>query len=225
VALYEAKDSSLAHWRYQKLLYTEPRRQTRFLECPNFIRVGNKWVLLTSPYRPVEYVAGDFDSNTLTFTPRRKGVLDPGYNALATANFYATNTLYAPDGRCILLAWTRGFAPGRGWSGYLAVPRVLTIDDDYHPRQEPVEELNQLRGAHYSVHDQSLDNNAVTIDQVNHASLEIQLSLDPGDAAQSGIRFVPLNEAEQPLEIIFNRQVLLVDGVPAPLEWSPGQPI
>lgn len=225
VALYEAEDSSLARWRYQKLLYTEPRQQTRFLECPNFIQVGDKWVLLTSPYRPVEYVAGDFDINTLTFTPKRKGVLDPGYNALATANFYATNTLYAPDGRCILLGWMRGFAAGRGWSGYLAVPRVFTIDDDYHPRQEPIAELNQLRGKHHSVHDQALDNHGVKIDSVPNASVEIQLVLDPGDAAQSAIRFVPLNSAERPLDIIFNRQVLLVDGVPAPIEWVPGEKI
>jgi beta-fructofuranosidase len=193
------------------------------LECPNFIQVGDRWILLTSPYRPVEYVAGDFDIDTLTFTPQRKGVLDPGYNSLAAANFYATNTLVAPDGRCILLAWMRGFAAGRGWSGYLAVPRVLSIDEEYQPRQEPVEEINQLRGNHHATRDHALDSNAITVDRVNHASLEIQLVLDPGDAAQSGIRFVPMNGTGQPLEILFNRQVLLVDGVPAPLAWSPGE--
>jgi len=225
VALYEAQDGTLARWHYRKLLYTEPRRQTRFLECPNFFQVGDRWVLLTSPYRPVEYVTGDFDTDTLTFTPQRRGVLDPGYNELATANFYATNTLYAPDGRCILLGWVRGFAPGRGWNGYLAVPRVLTIDSNYQPCQEPIEELKQLRGAHHSTRDQMLDNNAITVDRVAHPSVEILLTLDPGDAAQSGLRFVPVDSAEQPVTILFNRQVLLVNGVGVPYDWSPGESI
>ncbi|RIK54384.1 MAG: hypothetical protein DCC57_06860 [Chloroflexi bacterium] len=211
------------HWTYRNLLYTEPRHQTRFLECPNFIQSGDKWVLLTSPYRPVEYVAGDFDVATLTFTPRRKGVLDPGYNDLAAANFYATNTLHAPDGRCILLAWVRGFAPGRGWSGYLAVPRLFTVDADYQPRQQPVAELDQLRGAHHTVRDRQLDSNQITLDRVNSASLEIQVTFDPGDAAQSGLRFNALSSGDRSLEISFDRQVLLVDGVPAPLAWSPGE--
>lgn len=223
VALYEAEDGSLAKWRYLKLLYTEPRDQTRFLECPNFIQVGDKWVLLTSPYRPVEYVAGDFDLDTLTFTPQRRGVLDAGYNDLAVANFYATNTLHAPDGRCILLGWMRGFGPGRGWSGYLSVPRVFTIDDDYQPRQTPVQELDALRGNHHKAQNQALDSNVANLDRVNNASLEIQLTLDPGDAAQSGIRLVPTDSAEKTIEIIFNRQVLLVDGVPTPIDWEYGQ--
>lgn len=223
VALYEADDASLVHWTYRNLLYSEPRRQTRFLECPNFIQSGDKWVFLTSPYRPVEYVAGDFDVDSLAFTPRKKGVLDPGYNDLAPANFYATNTLQAPDGRCILLAWVRGFAPSRGWSGYLAVPRVLNIDDDYQPRQQPVAELNQLRGAHHTVRDQQLDGNHITLDRVDNASLEIQVTFDPGDAAHSGLRFHALNSGEKSLEITFDRQVLLVDGVPAPLAWLAGE--
>ncbi len=223
VALYEADDPSLVRWSYRTLLYTEPRAQTRFLECPNFVQVGDKWVLFTSPYRRVKYVAGDFDVDTLTFTPRKKGILDLGYNDLAPANFYATNTLHAPDGRVILLGWVRGFEPGRGWNGYLAVPRLLTLDDDYHPRQQPVAELDQLRGAHHALRDQVADHSHLTLDRVDHASFELQLRLDPGDAAQSGIRLQPVDGAHRPVEIIFNRQVLIVDGVPAPLDWSAGQ--
>lgn len=225
VALYETDDPGLMRWTFRNLLYSEPRRQTRFLECPNFIQSGDKWVLLTSPFRPTEYVAGDFDLATLTFTPRKKGVLDPGYNDLAPANFYATNTLHAPDGRCILLAWVRGFTTGRGWNGYLAVPRVFTLDDDYQPRQTPVAELDQLRGAHHAVHDQPVENTHITLDRVDNASVEVQFTWDPGNAAQSGLLFKSLSSADKPLEIIFNRQVLTMDGVPVPITWSPGEPL
>lgn len=225
VALYEADDASLMRWTYRKLLYSEPRTQTRFLECPNFFQVGDKWVLLTSPYRPVSYVTGDFDVDTLTFTPRRKGTLDSGYNREATANFYATNTLYAPDGRCILLAWVRGIEPGRGWNGYLAIPRVLTIDDEYRPRQQPIAELDQLRGAHHGLSGQWVDHTHLSVDRTDSASVEIQLTLDPGDTAQSGLLLKPVNGADRPLEILFTRQALLVDGVPAPVDWTPGDPL
>ena len=61
VALYEATDDTLVNWRYHKLLYQKTRDERLFLECPNFFKVDGKWVLLTSPYKTLEYVVGDFD--------------------------------------------------------------------------------------------------------------------------------------------------------------------
>jgi beta-fructofuranosidase len=146
VALYEAVDSSLARWRYHKLLYAKPTSEIRFFECPNFFKVpdargGETWILLTSPYAPIEYVTGQFDANTLTFTPEQAGILDAGRNNSGPPNFYASNTLYAPDGRCILLGWVRDFPKELGWNGCLALPRLITVGADGHPRQQPVAEV------------------------------------------------------------------------------------
>lgn len=143
VALYEAEDATLARWGYRGLLYSAPRSDARLLECPNFVRIGDQWILLTSPFRSVEYVTGSFDLASLTFTPEHSGVLDPG--ATDVPNYYATNILFDAQGRCILLGWVRGFPAERGWNGCLALPRILTIGDDGHPRQQPVPELQQLR--------------------------------------------------------------------------------
>ncbi|MCB0125842.1 MAG: glycoside hydrolase family 32 protein, partial [Caldilineaceae bacterium] len=156
VALYEATDDSLAHWRYCKLLYQESRTTTRFMECPNFFKVGEKWVLLTSPYQPVEYVVGDFDVETLTFIPEHEGTLDPGADDVP--NFYASNILYDPNGRCILLGWIRGFPSGKGWNGCLALPRVLAIAPDGRPEQLPLPQLQQLRDQHIGQSDLQLKN-------------------------------------------------------------------
>jgi beta-fructofuranosidase len=148
VALYEATDETLLHWRYCGLLYQTTRDKARLLECPNFVKLNDQWILLTSPFRPIEYITGDFDLTTLTFTPQHEGILDAGHSTDHdnVPNYYASNLLFAPDGRCILLGWVRGFPAGRGWNGALALPRVLTIAADGQPRQQPIAELQTLRG-------------------------------------------------------------------------------
>ncbi len=233
VALYEAADATLAHWTYRTLLHTEPRHQTRFCECPNFIPVDGKWVLLTSPYRPVEYIVGDFDLASLTFAPQQRGILDPGHNAFAPANFYATNTLFAPDGRCILLGWVRGFAAGRGWNGCLAVPRVLSIGPDNRPRQTPIAELATLRGAHHAAGPVTLTGAAQDVDRLERPVAEMWATLDPGDAPRCGLTLRPAGREPSgrgpDLEIVYDRQTLTVtgDGLvgAAPLALEPGAPL
>lgn len=235
VALYEAEDTSLARWRYHKLLYTEPRRQLRFFECPNFFPVGDTWVLLTSPYRPVEYVTGDFDLAGLTFTPVTRGILDPGYSETSVANFYATNTLYAPDGRCVVLGWVKEWEGGRGWNGCLALPRVMTIGPDRRPRQAPIAELEQLRAAQVSTGAAStaqrdpaagrVDRRHLAVDRLADPQVEVHLVLDPGNTARSGILFKGSAGDGKSLAISYDRQTLLVDGVPAPLSLAPGEPL
>lgn len=184
VALYEAGDASLTQWVYRNLLYSQPRSAARFLECPNFVRIGDRWLLLTSPYRPVEYVTGHFDIETLRFAPAQSGVLDPGHGA--TPNYYATNILFDPDAdnsrRCILLGWVRGFPAQRGWNGCLALPRVLTIGDDGHPRQSPAPALQTLRGQAELVTPQSLADGTPVQPTLRGNTVELQLRLSFGSA-------------------------------------------
>ena len=82
VLIYEASDSeTLAAWEYRGVMCARPRdcyssRDPNpvprfFFECPNMIHVsGSTWVLLISPFAPLEYIIGDFDAGTLTFTER-----------------------------------------------------------------------------------------------------------------------------------------------------------
>ncbi len=53
------------------------------VECPNFFKLGDQWVLFVSPYGKVQYFVGDFDAATCRFTPRTRGLLDYG------SSFYA----------------------------------------------------------------------------------------------------------------------------------------
>lgn len=183
IALYEATDGSLTKWAYRTVIHTAARADVRLSECPNFFPVENEdggmdWVLLTSPHNPVAYEVGDFDLDTYTFTAATRGVLDPGFTPHVTnAHYYATNIIYAPDGRVILLGWIRGFPEGKGWNGCLALPRVLTVGPDRRPRQTPVAELAQLRGRQINFPPGELVTRANILATALAANLEIDVTL------------------------------------------------
>ena len=106
VLLYEALDGELEEWVFRNIILRKPGYELSFPECPNFFPMGDEWVLLTSPYKPVEYHIGTFNLSTYTFSPRTHGRLDAGID------YYATNTAHAPDGRLILFAWIRWVPEG-----------------------------------------------------------------------------------------------------------------
>jgi beta-fructofuranosidase len=200
IALYEAGDGSLSRWHYRNLLHTTDRGPVRLSECPNFFPVNDEtgstqWMLLTSPHRPVDYEVGDFDADAYTFTPATKGVLDAGFtHNLTPAHFYASNIVHAPDGRVILLGWIRGFKAGRGWNGCLALPRVVTVGADRRPRQNPIVELEQLRGRALSFPAQQLSSWPTIVLAAVEASLEVDVTLRL-DRTQSVVLYLRANDS------------------------------
>ncbi len=222
VALYEATDETLLNWRYQKLIYQQPREVMRFCECPNFFKVDHKWVLLTSPYQPVEYVVGDFDLSTLTFIPEHEGILDPGQSDVP--NFYASNILYDAQGRCILLGWVRGFPAERGWNGCLALPRILTIGPDGRPEQLPVPQLQQLRDRHHGESNITLQNRAHVVTELQGDALELHALFQPHDGTIV-LRTRAATTAERAIEISYDGAMLDVLGTRVPLVLSEDEPL
>lgn len=221
VLLFEAVDASRIRWRYCGILYSRPRPQTQFLECPNFFKVDGKWVLLVSPYRNIEYVVGSFDLQTLTFQPEVEGVLDPGQRDVP--NFYASNILFDPQDRCILFGWVRGFAPGRGWNGCLALPRVLTIGADGRPRQAFLPELQQLRQHATTLIGARVPDGTLPVDGIFPATLEAEVVFSRGDADAAGIRFVDAGDDRTVAQIRFTGTTLAVQDTVVPLAVPPGE--
>jgi beta-fructofuranosidase len=227
VALYEAVDDSLLRWRYCGPLVREERIQGRFLECPNFVQLAPsqadgdpKWILLTSPYNLVEWTTGEFDAETLTFTPQHKGALDAGRGE--TPNFYASNLLTDAAGNWVLLGWVRGFEKGRGWNGALALPRLLTMGDDGHPRQQPIPALQALRGEEHSAASVDVEPGSIVLPGLRGAALEIEASLQLGTAGAAGLRVRCSDDGGQGVEIRWDGATLTVAGstveLPAGLE-------
>lgn len=130
VVLHEALDGELRTWRRCVDLCDFPSDLVPFPECPNLVPVGEQWLLLLSPFGPVEGFLGTFRSGV--FFIEREVRLDHHHA------FYATNTLTAPDDTVVVLAWVRGWSTGHGWSGCLAAPRRVLVDGRACIRQEVV---------------------------------------------------------------------------------------
>lgn len=138
--IYSSPD--LDAWTYRGILCEEPEAGRKgSWECPNFIRMGDKWVLLVSR-DGVRYFTGTYDESQWKFTIEGSGVPD------LEKRFYAPNGLVDANGRHILWGWVTGIA-GEKWNGCLTLPRVLSLGDDGALRSAPLPELAALRGAEH----------------------------------------------------------------------------
>ena len=105
--LYEAENPELTRWAYRGIMFRTSRSEVREIECQNFARIGDRWVLLHSPDdTQMRYYAGRFDLDSLTFTPETSGIVDHAYgpdNDSGERGFYArySPTAAAPSSnRC-----------------------------------------------------------------------------------------------------------------------------
>ncbi|HEY1381853.1 MAG TPA: glycoside hydrolase family 32 protein [Gemmataceae bacterium] len=130
--IYTSKD--LVTWRFLNALMEGTEKNW---ECPNFFKLGDKWVLIYSPHGPVRYYTGTLTKD-YRFVPEHHGTLDH------SGTFYAPTSMVAPDGRRLLWGWAR--VKGDGWNGCLTLPRVLTLGLDGRLHIEPAAELAKLRG-------------------------------------------------------------------------------
>ncbi len=151
VPLYEAEGGDLGRLVDRGDFWTTAADPKRFCECPNVMPVGDELLLLLSPYGPVEWRLGGFDG--ARFTPRCDGRLDEH------DSYYATNTLVDDAGRTVVLGWIRHFPAGRGWSGCLALPRLVEPDAQAGIRQRlhPSHELLRRGGSIRWMGDASAD--------------------------------------------------------------------
>ncbi len=219
VILFEAEDAGLLKWRYRGPIYSRPRTEMHFCECPNFFPLGDKFVLLLSPYAPVEYTVGVFDPDRATFTPETTGVLDPGVGshnhrgeplpAATDPRFYASNILYDPQGNCVLIGWVRGFKTNQGWSGCLALPRVLTLGPDGRPRQQPVPALQELRTQQLAALSQVVDDTSQALPAQGDA-LEIQAKLTLHGATRAGLLLRAADDGSRGIAIDYDGEHLHV---------------
>lgn len=138
VLLYRATvpDGPNANWTYQHPLITAPGngRHTpdtvdagTMWECPDFFLLDGRHVLLYSTERKVFWMTGDLDPVTQRFVPRARGLLDAGA-------YYAPKSCLGAHGERILWGWVpekrdKAAYIKAGWSGCMALPRILHVDE------------------------------------------------------------------------------------------------
>ena len=114
-------------------------------ECPDFFAVNGRHCLLYSTENKVFWTTGEYDTLRHATFP-----CAPACSIMAA--YYAPKSFLAPDGRRILWGWIRETRPeaefaAAGWAGAMALPRVLTVNNDGELEMNPAVEVEKLRGA------------------------------------------------------------------------------
>lgn len=198
--LYRAVTDQMTRWDYLGILHRYHDRQIWNIECPNFFKLGNKWVLIVSPQQACEYFIGELDLAAPRFFPQAHGVLDAG-------NAYASNISVDDRGRTILWLWGRtNTNPDKGWNGVMVMPRVLSIGADGFLRQQPAPEFETLRGALTQVAETDIPAGAsVVMDQVRGDALEIDAEFVMGGAGEVGFDLRRSMDGRAGLEVRIGR--------------------
>lgn len=184
VFLYRA--TNLLEWEYlHPLLASDDQRLGMIWECPNFFRLGEKWVLIISSHTgtktdTVHYFVGDYHDHH--FTPLASGVLDYGC-------LYAPLTFVDEQERRILMGWLReersnAALERAGWAGAQSIPRELSLDAEYRLLMHPVAELERSRGQHHRLAAAKLDQALSLMLPGCAADIVVEVAVDTGGVCQ-----------------------------------------
>ena len=194
IMLYKSMNNKLTKWDYLGVPFSGKEENW---ECPNFFKIGDKYVLIYSPHGRVKYYTGHMDFKNIKFTPDYHGDVDDGQN------YYAPNTLQKADGRRVLFGWIPDFKQDQGWQGAITLPRDLSIDEKGRLIQKPVPELTKLRGNHFGEKNVKLLNSSKKLD-VDYPQFEMMINISNGGTKEIAFRFS--EENGKPYEIILTPQ-------------------
>jgi beta-fructofuranosidase len=204
VLLYESKD--LRHWNYLHPLATgrmkpgasakDPVDSGEMWECPDFVPLGGKHLLVISTERVVKYLLGRYEDRH--FIPETTGGIDHGlYYAARTLTNTGTNT----GDRRILWGWvTEGRSAdaqrAAGWSGVMSLPRELSLYGA-QVQMRPAAEVETLRGKHLGA-------------DAEGDCLEIRAEIDTGGAPQAGLKLRAAPDASEQTLVYYDRAQRLI---------------
>ena len=160
ILLYHSADCF--HWEFVRTLDRSCSRYGKMWECPDFFPLNGRQVLIISPQEMepegLEFhtgngtvcLIGDCEPESGDFVRQHAQAIDYGLD------FYAPQTLLAPDGRRVMIAWMQNWASVGAkpahcrWFGQMTLPRELSVRDG-RLYQVPVRELERCR-RHYVKH-------------------------------------------------------------------------
>lgn len=199
---FESKDGFC--WNFKSTLAENNGRFGKMWECPDFFELDGKHVLIVSPMEMeaegleypnghgVVYQIGSYDDETGKFVCEHAQSIDYGID------FYAPQTVLAPDGRRIMIGWMQNWAfvnmhsESEQWFGQMTMPRELSIVDG-KLIQRPTKEFDACRknsvsyrgvcvadGAETNVETGiDTDAQAVTLDGVEGRVVDLELTIAP----------------------------------------------
>ena len=224
ILLFSSEDAF--RWKYEKVLAENRNRIGKMWECPDFFELDGKWVLLTSPQdmlpQGFEFhngngtlcLIGEYDRKTLTFSEQKQQSIDYGID------FYAPQTVLAPDGRRIMMGWMQNWdtsmphSPYQKWFGQMSLPRELSVKNG-RLYQKPVRELDDMRKNEVAHSDVILENGTIHLEGVRGRRIDMELSIRPGDPdsiyRKFAVRFAQNEEYQTSLSFRPYESVLKID--------------
>lgn len=190
ILLYSSPDGF--RWKYGKILAANHERFGKMWECPDFFSLDGKQVLLTSPQdmmpQGFEYhngngtlcLIGSYDEAMDIFAEEGNQSIDYGID------FYAPQTVLAPDGRRIMIGWMQNWdtcnlhAPERqSWFGQMSLPRELSVQNG-RLFQRPVRELEAMRGQEVKYENIAFTD-IIKLNGIQGRKLDMELTIRPED--------------------------------------------
>ena len=177
VRLYRSQN--LYQWQDEGILAQSEPGMGYMWECPDFFKLGDKYVLMFSP-QGIEadgynnrnlfqsgYLIGDWAPGQPFVHHNDFKEIDHGHD------FYAPQSLRAPDGRRIVFGWLNMWESAMpeqqdGWSGLLSVPRELVLGENNNLLSKPISELDALRA----------DSHIIGMTEINSERRNIALQID-----------------------------------------------
>ncbi|MCM1049426.1 MAG: glycoside hydrolase family 32 protein [Clostridiales bacterium] len=187
ILLFESPDGF--KWNFKKVLVKNNDRYGKMWECPDFFKLDGKWVLITSPQDMLPYefeyhngngtlcLIGDYNEETDEFREQHNQAVDYGID------FYAPQTMLAPDGRRIMIGWLQNWdtcnfrSQNMAWFGQMSIPRELSIKNG-RLYQTPIREIESIRTNKVEYKDVALSGN-ISLDGVKGRKIEMEIEIRP----------------------------------------------
>lgn len=205
--LYTSMDKK--NWNYvRNVLPLDPEFGV-MLECPDYVNLNNKDVLLMSVIelnrkgfrytnkQSSVYMIGQFNPSD-GFKREVLEEVDMGFD------FYAPQTVKTMDGRCVMVAWMQAWEEslptqdlGHGWAGSMILPREIELIDNIL-YQKPVREIAQYEAdlKQYKNIMLSEELGCMTLDEVEGNSIELYVEADLKSADGFTIHLMKTEEEE-----------------------------
>lgn len=196
VVLFSSHD--LTHWKFESVIAKDKQGNLGAVwECPDFFKLDGEQFLIVSPQDMCEsdtfhngnnaiYLTGTYDNKTHIFDYQQARAIDDGID------FYAPQTLEAPDGRRIMVAWMQSWdniikPVHQKWANMMTLPRELSMKDG-HLIQQPVRELNQYHTNHVS-YDHYHFTNEITLPGISGRMIDLTVTIHSQNYHECTISF------------------------------------
>jgi len=173
--------------------------------CPYFLPIADRYVLLFYSHATGgQYLLGDYDEARDTFVCTHAGKFN--FGASTPAGVHAPSATTFGDGSVVVVFNMNAGRPTGEWDQVMTLPRVLRLGDHHELRQEPVAQVESLRGEPARVDHLVLPaNEEVVLPGVGGDALELALQIATTGAASVEVKVLRSRDSEEYTRILFLR--------------------